>query len=99
MMLTHITVVRAARGRSEQLGQCLQALCEPARKMDGCLCFDVGRKADEPGAWLVHGEWRSSATLQAYFTAPLLQRVLDEALQRHLLGSVACMTYEQSQAA
>ncbi|HWV08680.1 MAG TPA: antibiotic biosynthesis monooxygenase [Pseudomonas sp.] len=98
-MLTHITVVRAARGRSEQLGLCLQALSGVARKMDGCLSFDVGRKADEAGAWLVHGEWRSNAALQAYFTAPLLQRVLDEAMKRHLLGSVTSMTYEQSQAA
>lgn len=97
-MLTHITMVRAAQGCSDQLGQCLNALQEPAQGMAGCLRFEVIRQPEDPTLWLVQGNWKSDAALQAYFATPLLQRVLDEALQQRLLTSLECLTQGNSQA-
>jgi len=93
MMITHIAVVRAVQGCSDQLGQCLHALQEPAQNMVGCLGFEVIRQPEDPALWWVKGNWQSDADMQAYFAAPLLQQVLDEALRQRLLVSLECLTH------
>lgn len=90
MMITHTTVVRAVCGRSDQLGQCLCALQEPMQKMLGCLRFEVTRVSEEPALWQLQGDWQSDVALHAFFTAPQLQRALDQAIRQRLLASLAC---------
>ena len=89
-MVTHTTVVRAAHGRSEQLGQYLQALQDPIQQMIGCLRFDVEPVAGDASAWQLRGCWQSNAALQAFFAAPGLQQAFDKAVQHDVLARLEC---------
>ncbi|WP_445262172.1 putative quinol monooxygenase [Pseudomonas sp. EA_35y_Pfl2_R111] len=89
-MVTHTTVVRAVRGRSEQLGQCLHTLQEPMQHMVGCLGFAVTRVPGDPASWQLQGCWQSDAALHEFFVAPRLQQVFDQAIRHCLLASVEC---------
>ncbi|OEC36384.1 Quinol monooxygenase YgiN [Pseudomonas cuatrocienegasensis] len=90
MMVTHTTVVRAVRGRSEQLGQCLHTLQEPMQQMVGCLGFEVAQVKEDPAVWQLQGRWQSDAALHDFFAAPRLQQVFDQAIRHCLLASVEC---------
>lgn len=92
MSATHQAFIRAQPGRSEQLGACLQSLLEPSRKHAGCLGFEISRAANDPQLWRVQGVWSSPAVMQAYFAEPLLQQILDRALQQGLIRSLECST-------
>ncbi|VXB74856.1 hypothetical protein PSEUDO8BK_31111 [Pseudomonas sp. 8BK] len=45
---------------------------------------------DDAAQWLLQSRWQSTAALQAFFAAPLLQQVLGQALQQGLLRSLQC---------
>ena len=75
-MPTHITIIEATPGRSEELGNYLRDLLEPVRQLDGCMTFDVQCLQQR---WKLRGRWRSSAAMEGYFRAPLLHEVLDSA--------------------
>ena len=75
-MQTHITVLDAPPGRSEELGGYLRDLLEPMRGLEGCLAFELQRDRDH---WQLSGRWRTPSDLDRYFRAPLLQEVLDSA--------------------
>lgn len=90
MSAIHLAFIRAQPGRSEQLGACLLSLLEPSRGQVGCLGFEICPVAGDPLLWRLQGSWRSLADMHAYFAAPLLQRVLAQALREGLLGSLDC---------
>ncbi|SHL81473.1 putative quinol monooxygenase [Phytopseudomonas punonensis] len=75
-MQTHITVLEAAPGRSEELGCYLRDLLEPTRCLEGCLAVELQR---DRRRWQLHSRWRTSTDLERYFAQPLLQEVLGSA--------------------
>ena len=89
-MLSHTSVLHAMDGRSEQLGRCLHDLLEPVRGMPGCLGVEVRRLPHDAALWVLETRWQSSARMQAFFAAPLLQQLLDRAMQQGLLRSLHC---------
>ncbi len=88
-MLSHSAVLHAMAGRTEQLGLCLHGLGESMQPLPGCLGVEVQQLPDDAAQWLL-SRWQSMAALQAFFAAPLLQQVLDQALQQGLLRSLQC---------
>lgn len=78
-MQTHITVLNAVPGRSDELGACLAVLPESMRRLDGCLAFELCRDGHDPAQWQLRGSWQSTADLHRYFATPLVQQVLDKA--------------------
>lgn len=89
-MLSHTAVLHARAGRTEQLGLCLHCLRESMQPLPGCLSVEVQQLPDDAAQWLLQSRWQSTAALQAFFAAPLLQQVLDQALQQGLLQSLQC---------
>ena len=89
-MLSHTAVLHARAGRAEQLGLCLHGLCESMQILPGCLGVEVQQLPDDATQWLLQSRWQSTAALQAFFATPLLQQVLDQALQQGLLRSLQC---------
>ena len=89
-MLSHTAVLHARAGRTEQLGLCLHNLGESMQTLPGCLDVEVQQLPDDAAQWLLQSRWQSTAALQAFFAAPLLQQVLDQALQQGLLRSLQC---------
>ena len=89
-MLSHTAVLHARAGRTEQLGLCLHGLGESLQTLHGCLGVEVQQLPDDAAQWLLQSRWQSKAALQAFFAAPLLQQVLDQALQQGLLRSLQC---------
>lgn len=89
-MLSHSAVLHARAGRTEQLGLCLYGLGESMQILPGCLGVEVQQLPDDAAQWLLQSRWQSTAALQAFFAAPLLQQVLDQALQQGLLRSLQC---------
>ena len=89
-MLSHTAVLHARAGRTEQLGLCLHGLGESLQTLHGCLGVEVQQLPDDAAQWLLQSRWQSTAALQAFFAAPLLQQVLDQALQQGLLRSLQC---------
>lgn len=89
-MLSHTAVLHARAGRTEQLGLCLHGLRESMQPLPGCLGVEVQQLPDDATQWLLQSRWQSTATLQSFFAAPLLQQVLDQALQQGLLQSLQC---------
>jgi len=56
----------------------------------GCLEVELQQLPDDAAQWLLQSRWQSTAALQAFFAAPLLQQVLDQALQQGLLQRLHC---------
>ena len=79
-MLSHTAVLHARAGRTEQLGLCLHGLRASMQPLPGCLGVEVQQLPDDATQWLLQSRWQSTAALQAFFAAPLLQQVLDQAL-------------------
>jgi quinol monooxygenase YgiN len=57
--VTLIVQLRAREGQETILEAELRALVSPSRKEDGCLCYDLHRSVDTPGALLLHEVWAS----------------------------------------
>jgi len=89
-MLSHTSVLQAMDGRAEQLGLCLHGLREPVRGMAGCLGVEVRQLPHDTALWVLESRWQSAAAMQAFFAAPQLQQVLDQAMQQGLLRSLRC---------
>ena len=65
--------VRAAAGRSTQLGQRLGQIAEAVRSAPGSLDYAVQRSQQDPDLWTVKGRWACAAQLLAHFELPALQ--------------------------
>ncbi len=89
-MLSHTAVLHARAGRTEQLGLCLHGLRESMQHLPGCLGVEVQQLPDDATQLLLQSRWQSTAALQAFFAAPLLQQVLDQGLQQGLLQTLQC---------
>ncbi|MDO9617157.1 MAG: antibiotic biosynthesis monooxygenase family protein [Pseudomonas sp.] len=89
-MLSHSAVLHARAGRAEQLGGCLHGLAESMQIIPGCLGVELQQLPDDAAQWLLQSRWQSTAALQAFFAAPLLQQTLDQVLQQGLLRSLQC---------
>ncbi|MDW3712446.1 MULTISPECIES: antibiotic biosynthesis monooxygenase family protein [unclassified Pseudomonas] len=63
---TSLASLRARNGRSEELGERLLALVEPARRIEGCISHEVLRAPDDPDLWLLQGCWANQAALEHY---------------------------------
>lgn len=69
--------IRAAQGRSDELGQHLARLLETLREAPGCLGYVARCSAGDPGHWTVCGQWRSTPEMQAHFHLPAAQGFID----------------------
>nr|WP_314568870.1 antibiotic biosynthesis monooxygenase [uncultured Pseudomonas sp.] len=79
--------VRAAAGRSTQLGERLQQIAESIRSAPGCLEYTVLRDPVDPDVWTVNGHWACAEQLTAHFRLPALQGFIEltgEQLARRL---------------
>lgn len=75
--------VRAAAGRSTELGERLQQIAETVRTAPGCLNYAVQRDPVDPDLWTVSGRWVCSEQLNAHFALPALQGFI-ELTRQHL---------------
>ena len=57
--VTLIVLLRAREGQETILEAELRGMVGPTRKEDGCLCYDLHRSVDTPGALLLHEVWES----------------------------------------
>ena len=69
--------VRAAAGRSRELGERLQQIAEAVRCAPGCLDYAVQRDPLDPDLWTVSGHWRCAEQLVAHFQLPALQGFIE----------------------
>ena len=65
--------VRAAAGRSTELGERLQQIANAVRTAPGCLDYAVQRDPADPDLWTVNGRWACGEQLTAHFALPALQ--------------------------
>ncbi|MGY2374154.1 putative quinol monooxygenase [Pseudomonas sp. SDO524_S393] len=69
--------VRAAAGRSSELGEHLQKIALAVRSAPGCLDYAVHRSPVDPDLWSVNGRWASAEELRAHFELPALQGFIE----------------------
>ncbi len=62
--------VRAAAGRSEELGRQLQKIVDTLRQTPGCDAYMVDRCPEDNQRWMVSARWQSEAAMQAHFNRP-----------------------------
>jgi heme oxygenase (mycobilin-producing) len=74
--------VRAAPGRSPELGERLHQIAEAVRAAPGCLDYNVQRSPVDPNLWTVSGCWQSIDQLNAHFDLPALQGFIELTSQR-----------------
>ncbi|TFY89252.1 monooxygenase [Pseudomonas nabeulensis] len=76
-------IVRAAAGRSAELGERLQQIAQCVRSTPGCLSYAVQRDALDTDVWTVSGQWVGAEQLNEHFTLPALQGFI-ELTSQHL---------------
>ncbi|MBT2372243.1 putative quinol monooxygenase [Pseudomonas fluorescens] len=74
--------IRAAPGRSPELGERLRRIADTVRAASGCLDYNVQRSPVDPNLWTVSGRWQSIDQLHAHFQLPALQGFIDLTSQR-----------------
>ncbi|MBK5437257.1 antibiotic biosynthesis monooxygenase [Pseudomonas sp. TH32] len=74
--------VRAAPGRSPELGERLQQIAEAIRTAPGCLDYAVHRSPIDPNLWTVNGRWACAEQRTAHFQLPALQGFIELTSQR-----------------
>ena len=65
--------VRAAAGRTEELGKQLQKIVETLRQLPGCDSYMVDRCPEDTNRWTVSAHWQSEAAMQSHFNCPEVQ--------------------------
>ena len=75
--------VRAAAGRSAELGMRLQQIADAVRTAPGCLEYSVHRDPVDPDLWTVSGHWACAEQLTEHFALPALQGFI-ELTSQHL---------------
>ncbi|AMN81171.1 putative quinol monooxygenase [Pseudomonas azotoformans] len=76
-------LVRAAAGRSAELGERLQQIADAVLTAPGCLDYGVQRDPMDPDLWIVTGRWYCAEQLSAHFALPALQGFI-ELTREHL---------------
>lgn len=74
---TNSVQIRAAQGRSDELGEHLNHLLTALREAPGCLGYELRRDSTDTHRWTVRGQWRSAAEMQAHFHLPAAQGFID----------------------
>ncbi|HAA40121.1 MAG TPA: monooxygenase [Pseudomonas sp.] len=69
--------VRAAAGRSRELGERLRQIAELVRATPDCLDYAVQRSPVDPDLWTVNGCWAGAEPLNAHFGLPALQGFIE----------------------
>ena len=64
--------LRAAAGRSDELGKQLQKIVDTLRE-PGCDAYMVDRCPEDDTRWTVSARWQSEAAMQAHFNCPEVQ--------------------------
>jgi quinol monooxygenase YgiN len=75
--------IRAAVGRSSELGERLQGIVDAVRTAPGCLDYTIQRDPVDPDLWTVNGRWACVRQLNAHFALPALQGFI-ELTREHL---------------
>lgn len=65
--------IRAAAGRSDELGKQLQKIVDTLRELPGCDAYMVDRCPEDDTRWTVSARWQSEAAMQAHFNRPEVQ--------------------------
>ncbi|PMY51876.1 MULTISPECIES: putative quinol monooxygenase [Pseudomonas] len=65
--------IRAAAGRSDELGKQLQKIVDTLRELPGCDGYMVDRCPEDDTRWTVSARWQSEAAMQAHFNRPEVQ--------------------------
>jgi quinol monooxygenase YgiN len=68
--VTQIVILRAREGQETLLEAELRAMVGPSRKEEGCLCYDLHRSVDTPGALLLHEVWTSREAHTEHMNTP-----------------------------
>ncbi len=65
--------VKAAAGRSEELGKQLQKIVETLRQQPGCESYMVDRCPEDSNRWNVSARWQSEAAMRMHFNCAEVQ--------------------------
>ncbi|UFH50035.1 antibiotic biosynthesis monooxygenase family protein [Pseudomonas sp. KNUC1026] len=68
--VSHCVFIRARRGRSDALGECLGHLASRTLKVPGCLHCAAQRALHEEDTWLLSAQWASEEASSAWVQAP-----------------------------
>jgi quinol monooxygenase YgiN len=71
--VTNIINVRAAAGRSDELGKQLQKIVETLRELPGCDSYLVDRCPEDSNRWTISARWQSEAAMHMHFNCPEVQ--------------------------
>jgi len=91
--VTHLAFIRAASGRSAELGARLRDLLEPSLRTPGCLSFSVQRSQADADLWLLSGSWCDQQAMSGYFASPTLD-VFGELVQAQVVSSLDLHTFD-----
>ena len=95
--VTHLAFIRASSGRSQELGERLRQLLEPARRAPGCLHFNLQQSQADADLWLLSGFWRDQQAMGGYFTSPSLE-LFGELVQARVVASLDLHTFGEPSA-
>ena len=74
--LNLIADFKAHPDRSDDLGRILGGMIEPTRAEEGCVNYDLHRRADDPTRFVLYEGWESQAALDAHMATPHFQKML-----------------------
>jgi quinol monooxygenase YgiN len=74
--------VRAAIGRSTELGERLGQIADAVRSAPGCLDYSVQRDPLDLDMWTVNGRWACVEQRDAHFALPVLQGFIELTQER-----------------
>ena len=90
--VSHMTLVRARAGCSEQVQACLNQMIEPTLKTHGCLHFALQHSTSDPLLWHVAGYWQDEPFMQAYFNSSAMD-VYSMLVQQNVVDSLDFQTF------
>lgn len=93
--VSHMTLVRARAGCSEQVQACLNQIIEPTLKTPGCLYFALQHSHSDPLLWHVTGYWQDELSMQAYFNSSAME-VYSVLVQQQVVDSLDFQTFSEA---
>jgi quinol monooxygenase YgiN len=63
-------IVKAKSGQEQVVKEVLQALVEPTRKEQGCICYNLHQSKSDKAQFMFYEQWASQAALDAHGKAP-----------------------------
>lgn len=93
--VSHMTLVRARVGCSDQVQACLNQMIEPTLNAPGCLHFALQHGHSDPLVWQVVGHWLDETSMQAYFNSTTME-VYSKLLQLQVVDSLDFQTFSKA---